>query len=75
MLTVLIRYVKTRREVLTPATSVEYQPTEIDAVEPGLLILNGDKGQHLVPTEKGDENWRYVFVMNENGSTVARYTL
>lgn len=70
MLTALVRYQKTRIEVLNPAVSVEFNPDE------GLLIHRNDtQSQHLGFSEKGDPNWRDVFVMNENGSTVARYTL
>ena len=77
MLTVLIRYKKSRREVLTPARSVEFQPRG-DSAEPGLLINHGveaEGGFHLAMTDEGDDDWRDVFVMNAQGQTVARYTL
>lgn len=75
MLTVLIRYRKSGREVLIPAKSVEYVP---NGDEQGLLINHGceaEGGCQLGPTAKDDENWRDVFVMNDHGSTVARYSL
>ncbi len=78
MLTVLIRYKKTRREVVVPARSVEFTPMSFGGDEPGLLINHGveaEGGFHLPLTEGGDEDWRDVFVMNAQGQTVARYTL
>lgn len=74
MLTVLIRYKETRREVIIPASSVEFIPVSTGD-EPGLLINNGVEAEHLGLTEKSDPNFRDVFVMNGNGQTVARYTL
>lgn len=83
MFTILIRYQKTRREVLISAKTVEFiVPTKdkkesvID--EAGLLINHGveaEKGFHLPMTAEGNDDFRDVFVMNENGQTVARYTL
>lgn len=74
MLTVLIRYQKSRIETLTPAHSVEFWPE--GTPKAGLLMThtNGDQS-HVGLSEKGDENWRDVFVMNDKGATVARYTL
>lgn len=75
MFSVLIRYKKSRREVIIPARSVEYVPDGKDA---GLLInhaVEAEGGRHLGRTSQGDEDWRDVFVMNAQGQTVARYTL
>jgi hypothetical protein len=77
MFSVLIRYKKTRREVLIPARSVEFVPKGSDD-EPGLLINHAvvaEGGCHLGMTAEGDENYRDVFVMNPQGQTVARYSL
>lgn len=82
MFSVLIRYRKSRREVLIPACSVEFIP-EGEKIpntpfEPGLLINHGVEGKngcHLGFTLEGDEDWRDVFVMNAAGQTVARYVL
>ena len=76
MLTVLIRYKESRREILIPAKSVEFIPSGTE--DAGLLINHGveaDGGIHLGLTASDDNNWRDVFVMNANGQTVARYTL
>ena len=80
MLTILIRYQKSLREVLIEAESVEFVreqgPHAVD--KPGLLVNHGTKakdGFHLEMTAEGDEDWRDVFVMNASGQTVARYTL
>ncbi len=76
MFTVLIRYQKTKREVLIPAREVEYVPQGEDGA--GLLIRSRTEGEsncHLGFSEKNDDNWRDVFVMNEHGQTVARYEL
>ena len=93
MLTLLVRYQMSRREVLSPATSVEYAPpreqpqncswtTEQEDERQrynrdvaGLLVLNGEEGRHLTLTPIGDLDYRDVFVMNDHGATVARYTL
>lgn len=76
MLTVLIRYNKTRRECLFTAKSVEYQPDNGSHADSGLLINYDDvHSTHLGFTEPGDEDWRDVFVMNKAGQTVARYML
>ena len=78
MLTVLVRYKKTRIEVLMPATTVEFFPESDGNHDAGLLVINDSSGQqsrHLPLSEKSDENWRDVFVMNASGSTVARYVL
>ncbi len=83
MFSVLIRYRETRREALISAESVEFIPlTDKDEEPPydkaGLLVNHGVEtkgGFHLGVTPMGDENWRDVFVMNEAGQTVARYTL
>lgn len=76
MLTVLIRYNKSRRECLFTAKSVEFQPDNGSNADSGLLINYDDvDSTHFGFTEKGDEDWRDVFVMNKNGQTVARYTL
>lgn len=86
MLTVLIRYKsgdRAGREVITPATSVEFVPNRTDIrgtkEEPGLLINlpegAGINAQHLSPSEEGSDDWRDVFVMNAQGQTVARYIL
>lgn len=76
MLTVLIRYTTTGREVLVPARSVEYIPKCCGDKDEGLLINHGDsEGMHLGKTPEGDNNWRDVFVMNASGATVARYKL
>ena len=84
MFSVLIRYQKTRREVLLSAKSVEFVPprTELeneDAAQfAGLLINHGveeEEGCHISLTPKGNSNWRDVFVMNDQGQTVARYTV
>ena len=77
MFTILVRYQKTRREVLTSARSVEFVRDKGEG-EPGLLInpgIEGEAGCFLGVSEKGDENWRDVFVMNDQGQTVARYIL
>ena len=77
MLTVLIRYKKSRTETLQEVAGVEYFPPDgDDVVAPGLLLRfeNGQDVQ-LAMSEKDDENWRDVFVMNSQGQTVARYTL
>lgn len=77
MLTVLIRYKKSRRECLTPAKSVEFIPRGGED-EPGLLInhaVEAEGGYHLGMTPEGDDDVRDVFVMNAQGATVARYTL
>lgn len=74
MLTVLVRYTHSKREVLFPAQEVEYVPRGVP--DAGLLIkFDYDKGTHLGVTTEGDEDLRDVFVMNDNGATVARYTL
>lgn len=81
MFTVLIRYQMTRREVLITAKTVEFLPEGKDDESPeapGLSInhgIDGEKTTFLSLTPKDDENWRDVFVMNEQGQTVARYTL
>ncbi len=74
MFTVLIRYKKSRREVLTPATSIEFVHSGYGE-EPGLLITNSEGSVFLDPTSKDDEDFRDVFVMNAQGQTVARYVL
>ena len=77
MFTVMIRYAKTRREVLIPARSVEFIYHGDGAAEPGLLINHGvdaEGGCHL-GTSTSEEDARDVFVMNANGKTVARYNL
>lgn len=85
MLTILIRYRKTRVEVLKRAESVEYTPpaavdsehpeNTVKNEHPGLLLTREDDGEHLPLTPMDDDNYRDVFVMNEQGATVARYTL
>lgn len=85
MLTILIKYQKSKREVLFGAESVEYVPPPADETErprgdhgdgEGLLVqLGGGKAQHLGLTAIGDMDYRDVYVMNDKGSTVARYTL
>jgi hypothetical protein len=78
MLTVLIRYKETRREVLMPAKRVEFVPESSKEESPGLLINHGDEaesGCFLAMTSEGDSDWRDVFVMNAQGQTVARYIL
>ena len=75
MLTVLIRYRKTHREVLIPARTVEYVPK--GKQDSGLLINHGvqaEGGSHLKHDDCTDDV-RDVFVMNAQGQTVARYTL
>lgn len=76
MLTVLIRYKESRREVITPARSVEFVPSGSE--DSGLLINHGveaEGGCHLSMTASDDKDWRDVFVMNDAGQTVARYIL
>lgn len=84
MLTVLFRYQRSRVEVLKMADSVEYTPPHGKSddpanppknVEPGLLLTLGEKGEHVELTGVDDPDYRDVFVMNDNGATVARYTL
>ena len=80
MFSVLIRYKKSRREVLIPARTVEFIPEGEKMpnapFEAGLLINHTENGgHHLGFTPEGDEDWRDVFVMNAAGQTVARYTL
>ena len=80
MLTVLIKNRATGREVLYPATCVEFVPAKIGVPVPGLLIVvNAENrsceiSQHI-GASKTEGDLRDVFVMNENGSTVARYVL
>jgi len=86
MFTVLIRYQKTHREVLYPARSVEFVPIKrrtkglkgeiIEPEDAGLLINHTVDGEscHLGFSDN-DDDARDVFVMNEHGSTVARYLL
>lgn len=77
MLTVLVKYQKSGREVLIPAKTVEFCPKGSSTAE-GLLINYDDRedgGRHLGFTPDGDNDWRDVFVMNDKGATVARYTL
>ncbi len=83
MFSVLIRYKETRREVLISAKTVEFIPpgtvVENKGIDqPGLLINHGvdaERGCHLSMTPEGDPNWRDIFVMNDQGQTVARYIL
>jgi hypothetical protein len=75
MLTVLIRYNKSRREVLIPAETVEYNPIRKEDGGGLLVVRAGIGSQHLGFSDTGDEDWRDVFVMNDQGQTVARYTL
>ena len=72
MLTVLIKYEKSYREVLLPADAVEFSLAGEDA---GLLVTLKAETQHLAMTEEGDPDVRNVFVMNDQGQTVGRYTL
>ncbi len=75
MFTVLIKYQKTKAEVLFSAKTVEFASQG----ELGGLTVNrgveAEQGFHLSPTPEGDDNWRDVFVMNDRGQTVARYIL
>ena len=83
MFSILIRYHVSQREVLISAKTVEFirpskkgDPTPTDI--PGLLVNHGveaEDGCHLGMTEANDPDWRDVFVMNDRGATVARYTL
>ncbi len=74
MLTVLIRYKESRREVIFPAISVEFVPSGTE--DAGLLINTKVDGEtHLALSASDNHDWRDVFVMNANGQTVARYTL
>ena len=76
MLTVLVKYVKSGREVLIPAKTVEFVPKGNEAA--GLIINHSDLdagGRQLGFTPEGDQDWRDVFVMNDKGATVGRYTL
>ena len=76
MLTVLVKYTKSGREVLIPAKTVEFVPK--GSVGEGLIIHHHvlEEGScHLGFTPEGDQDWRDVFVMNDKGATVARYTL
>ena len=82
MFSLLIKYQKTHREILISAKSVEFIPPNPKAENPdefaGLLVNHGveaEGGCFLSVSEKDDPNWRDVFVMNDNGRTVARYTL
>lgn len=83
MFSVLIRYQVSRREVLISAKTVEFirPPVKGDPVPtdmPGLLInhgVEGENGCHLAMTESDDPDWRDVFIMNDQGQTVARYIL
>lgn len=70
MLTVAVKFRATRREYLTQGDSVEQDPAT------GLLVTRREDGtsEHLgVSTDESDG--RDVFVMNGEGSTVARYRL
>ncbi len=74
MLTILIRYRQSKREVLFNASSVEYSPSD------GLLLQSTDtertdNGIKLDFTAVDSTDFRDVFVMNTAGSTVARYCL
>lgn len=75
MLTVLVKHKDTGREVLFPADSVEMQESGPGA---GLLIRgkqsDGIDGRHLAASATSGDA-RDVFVMNDSGATVARYTL
>ncbi len=81
MFSVLIRYQKTRREVLLSGKSVEFLPPGMAVAKEsisGLLINSGVEGEcphFLELTPEGDPNWGDVFVMNNQGQTVARYVL
>lgn len=75
MLTLLVRYKKSRREVISSATSVEFIPEGSEDIDKGLLIVNNEESVHLSFTHADDENYRDVFVMNDKGQTVARYLL
>lgn len=78
MFTVLIRYKKTGREVLRTAETVEFISEEGDR-QRGLLINSGidaKSGFHLPMTTEADkDDYRDVFIMNNDGQTVARYVL
>ena len=69
MFTILVRTKKTNREILYLADEIEFHE------EDGLRFhsVNGN-GSHLGIADKEDD-YRDVFVMNENGQTVARYLL
>ena len=79
MLTVLVRYTKSGREVLIPAKTVEFVPKGSNLGDAEGLIINHNTpeegGCQLGFSSKDDQDWRDVFVMNGKGATVARYTL
>lgn len=78
MMTVLIRYLKTKVEVLYEAVRVEYSAEKNSKIDsPGLIIERPDGVcSHFSNGDDGnEENFRDVFVMNREGQTVARYSL
>lgn len=80
MLTVLLKWHDGGNEVILSADSVEFVPKRETAngskqdPGPGLIVRNG-KDDHRIPASERHPELRDVFVMNEAGSTVARYTL
>ncbi len=80
MFTVLIKHVGSNqkgRTVLLSAKTVEFVPEGGLDKNPGLFInhgVDGEDGCHLSPSEV-EADYRDVFVMNDQGATVARYTL
>ncbi len=82
MLTVLVRYKKSGREVLFSADTVEYMPKGSDqehADYDGLLIVQDHETRRSTHLSRDPENHadnvRDAFVMNRDGATVARYAL
>lgn len=75
MLSVLIRHKQTQREVLYEAWNVEYVQHASEG-EPAGLLINFEPGvsTHIGASEVPADR-REAFVMNENGKTIARYTL
>ncbi len=75
MLTVLIKYVESKRECIIPARSIEFSRAKEDAGLRINLPNEADGSTYLAMTAKGDSDFRDVFVMNDQGQTVARYSL
>lgn len=79
MLTMKIKYQESNIEVVELVEKVEYIPPHSrkeDHPAPGLLVEYGNgRASHLCLTPLGDTDYRDVFIMNDKGSTVARYTL
>lgn len=74
MLTVLVIHKSSGRKVLLEADRVEFQ--DEDGPGQGLLVCRDDNNSaHHYSPSKDSEDARDVYVMNDAGQTVARYTL